>query len=121
MSRSFWLAAALVAAVYVLLLCAPAWSHGDLGYPIPQEKPCRAYWDSRKAQNKVAAAPNVLKYAAGKNDVIALLKPPEGMEHLGPYVFRFSHDKRGCVVSKLYVGRAAIPYALPLAPRQDDA
>ena len=118
MPRPYKIGALLAIAAYFAVLSSPIWS---LGYPIPQPKPCQVYWDSVKAQKKVAAAPNVLKYAAGPNDVIALLKPPEGMEHLGPYVFRFSHDERGCVVSKLYVGQAALPYALLLASRQGDA
>ena len=82
-----------------------------LGYPIPQPKPCAHYWDSAKAQRLVASKADVVAYLAWPREVIALVRPPKGLEPGGPYVLRLWPSDKGCAMAKLYTGRQALGFA----------
>lgn len=118
MSLRYWVATALAICAYLLILCAPVWS---LGYPLPQPKQCQTYWDSREAARIVASFPGMIRYSAGPNQALVMIKPPAGMERYAPFVIRYFHDDKGCFLAQRLLNRAALPYALLLASRQDDA
>ena len=76
-----------IAAIWLCLSSLPAFS---LGFPIPQEKPCLLYWNSKVWHEKIAKDPRTQAYLASPHEIIARDKSGNGT--------LITHDKKGCLV-----------------------
>lgn len=61
-----------------------------LGYPIPEHKPCKEYWDSKLWHERIAKDPNTLSYLASPHEIIAKSKKGQGV--------LITHNEKGCLV-----------------------
>jgi hypothetical protein len=78
----------MFAAVMAVFLCsAPALS---LGFPIPQPKPCKTYFDGAYWHKKIANDPRTLAYIATPDFIIAKSKQ-------GPGIL-IKPSKKGCLI-----------------------
>jgi nucleoside 2-deoxyribosyltransferase len=91
MTIRHWCGVLAGAALFSLALCNPIWA---LGYPIPQEKPCLAYWDSAKAHKYVREHAQVYGYVATSHEVLARYKDGTGVW--------ITHTEKGCLVVVKY-------------------
>lgn len=67
----------LIAAFMAVFLCAnSAWS---LGFPIPQPKPCKVYFDGAFWHKQIANDPRTLAYIATPDFIIAKSKQGPGV------------------------------------------
>jgi hypothetical protein len=115
----------MFAAVMAVFLCSsPALS---LGFPIPQPKPpCGTgdYWDGPQVHKNVASWPEVVRYIATTDYVLARLKDQKfqyGNQVISlPVVHEHTYDQNGCYVLNVFVGASANPW-LDLLTDQEDS
>jgi hypothetical protein len=74
----------------VLMYAQMTYSAFALGYPTPQEKPRKEYWDSKLWHERIAKDPNTLSYLASPHEIIAKSKKGQGV--------LITHNEKGCLV-----------------------
>lgn len=94
-----------------------------LGFPIPQPKPCKIYWDGPAVHKVVASTPGVERYIATPEMVIEYIVGTV-QTHVGQrkveIVRVHSHTDKGCYQVQTYQGNDVGPW-LKLLTDQEDA